>query len=562
MSIEATRRSAETKSEGLLDIRGLSIEAQTGGRWKNIVDNVSFSVRRGEVLGLIGESGAGKSTIGLAALGFTRPGCWISSGTVDFCGLDLLKQTPRTLRAMRGTRISYVAQSAAASFNPSRRLIDQTVECAVLGGYFTQAEAVQQAKSLYRELMLPDPDNIGDRYPHQVSGGQLQRVMTAMAMICRPDLIVFDEPTTALDVTTQVDVLAAMRRTVEEHGAAAIYVSHDLAVVAQMAHRIMVLKQGQTVEEAPTRQMLQSPKQPYTQSLWAVRSLEKTERPMLGPILEIRQASAHYGNVKVLDDITLEIPRGGAVALVGESGSGKSTLSRVIAGLLPVSSGEILLEGKALASDAGQRPLDQLRRIQLIYQSADTALNPRHTVGDLIGRPLSFYFDLTGPARQARIGELLDLVELGPRFASRLPSELSGGQKQRVAIARAMAADPEIFICDEITSALDRLVQKQILTLLLRLQEEMKKTFLFITHDIDTVNAIADRVAVMQRGRIVEQGARADVLGKTRHPYTQTLLASVPQMDPDWLDGVLAASGRGQQWAKGREPSLSGIPLG
>jgi peptide/nickel transport system ATP-binding protein len=545
---------ARQTGELLLDIRDLVVEADNSGAWQPIVKGISLSLRRGEVLGLIGESGAGKSTLGLAALGFTRPGCRIANGSVSFNGVDLLGESENARRKIRGTRIAYVAQSAATAFNPAHRIIDQTVECAMRLGGLTRQEAEAQARALYAEMQLPDPDTIGERYPHQVSGGQLQRAMTAMAMICKPDLIVFDEPTTALDVTTQVEVLASVRRIVTDHNTAALYITHDLAVVAQLAHRIMVLRHGELVEEAETGRMLSDPKEAYTRSLWTVRNLEKPQEAPTEPILRISHVDAHYGDFKVLEDICLDLPRGRTLAVVGESGSGKSTLARVIAGLLPSVSGTISLAGTPLASSLKQRTAGQLRGIQMIYQSADAALNPRHTVMDLVGRTIILHDGLKGQACARRVAELLEMVELSPSHITSFPAELSGGQKQRVSIARAIAADPDVFVCDEITSGLDQLVQEQILKLMLNLQKELGKTYMFITHDIATVNAIADNVVVMQRGRIVQQGPKQELLASPTHPYTKSLLAAVPQMDPHWLDGVLndsTASLRLQQAARG-----------
>ncbi len=525
----------------LLTMRGLKIEGLSDGTWHQIVKGVDLTLNRGEVLGLIGESGAGKSTIGIAAMGAIRDGCRFAGGSVIFDGKDLLGLGEAGCRALRGSRIAYVAQSAAAAFNPAHRLIEQTIEASLEHGLMGREEALTQSIALYRQMQLPDPDNIGFRYPHQVSGGQLQRMMTAMAMVCRPDLIIFDEPTTALDVTTQVEVLGAIRNAVQSFGTAAIYVTHDLAVVSQMADRIMVLRHGAVVEEAPVRDMLSAPKMDYTRSLWSVRKLSHAARPAAEPVLTIDQVSAGYRNgPQILSDVSIEIPRGQTVAVVGESGSGKSTLARVITGLLPPSKGEVRFGGKALPAALKDRDRPTLRNIQMIYQSADTALNTRQRVEDIIGRPLTFYHGLTGAARKARVNALLEMIELGPEYAGRFPGELSGGQKQRISIARALAADPEVILCDEVTSALDQIVQEEILKLLMRLQEEKGISYLFITHDIATVRAIADRVVIMQKGRVVEQGPRDVVLSPPYQPYTETLLSSVPDMDPDWLTNLLA----------------------
>jgi peptide/nickel transport system ATP-binding protein len=532
--------SKRIKGTPLIQIRGLKIEGYSDEKWHPIINGIDLNLKRGEVLGLIGESGAGKSTLGLAAMGYTKPGCRISAGAVNFDGIDLVTAKPEFLRQFWGSRVTYVAQSAAASFNPAHRLMDQVVEASVNHGSMTEEAAIKDAKDLFRRLQLPNPDTIGDRYPHQVSGGQLQRAMTAMAMSSRPDLIVFDEPTTALDVTTQVEVLASMRRIVEEFDTAAIYITHDLAVVAQMAHRIMVLRYGNLVEEADTRTMLKTPTQDYTKTLWAVRKLEKAESPSSNILLKTQNVDASYsGFVKVLDDVSVSIPRGRTVAIVGESGSGKSTLARAITGLLPIAKGSITFDGKILPPRLQDRDRATLQRIQMIYQSADTALNPRQKVRDIIGRPLEFYHGLRGSAQDRRIEDLLEEIELDGTFADRLPGELSGGQKQRVSIARALAAKPELIICDEVTSALDQIVAEEILKLLMKLQKDNDVTYMFITHDIATVRAISDEIVVMYKGKVVQQGLKSQVLNPPYPAYTELLLSSVPQMDPDWLTGLL-----------------------
>ncbi|HSH40508.1 MAG TPA: ABC transporter ATP-binding protein [Arenicellales bacterium] len=538
----STEAGQDQQGDILLEMRDLHIEGQVDDNWQTIVKGVNLSLRRGEVLGLIGESGAGKSTIGLAAMAFARPGCRIAGGSIVFDGVDLLAARESTRRALRGERIAYVAQSAAAAFNPAHRLIDQFVETPVRHGVKGRAEAEADAKDLYKRLMLPDPDQIGYRYPHQVSGGQLQRAMTAMAMACRPDLIIFDEPTTALDVTTQIEVLATIRDIVEQFGTAAIYITHDLAVVAQMADRIMVLRYGELVEEADTRTMMSHPKADYTKTLWAVRSFQKSEREAreAEPLVSVDHVTAAYGEVPVLHDISFQVYSGRTVAVVGESGSGKSTAARVITGLLPPKSGQVLFRGEPLPGDYRKRSKQQLRHAQMIYQMPDTAVNPRQRIRDIIGRPLHFYLGLRGKELDERIRGLLEMIELDPdQFIERYPSELSGGQKQRICIARALAAEPEFIICDEVTSALDQVVAEEILKLLDRLQKELNLGYMFITHDLATVRAIADEVVVMLQGKIVEYGSRDEIFTPPHHEYTELLLSSVPEMDPDWLDGVL-----------------------
>ncbi len=532
----------------LVKVRNLYLEGRSDETWIPIINGASFDLRRGEVLGLIGESGAGKSTLGLAAMGFTRDGVRITSGKVLFDGVDLINASAAVKRELLGRRIAYVAQSAAASFNPAHKLIDQHTEAPVQHRVSSRIDSERDAMELYEKLRLPDPEHIGFRYPHQVSGGQLQRAMTAMAMSCRPDLIIFDEPTTALDVTTQIEVLASIRDIVSQFDTAAIYITHDLAVVAQMADRIKVMLKGDEVEESDTRTMLASPTQDYTKSLWAVRSFQRPQKPPppagAVPVVSVKNVTAAYGRVKVLHDITFDIHAGRTVAVVGESGSGKSTAARVITGLLPPLEGVVEFEGEPMPGDYRKRTKMQLRQAQMIYQMADTALNPRKTIGEIIGRPVEFYMGLKGQEKRERVKELLREIELEPdQFIDRLPSELSGGQKQRVGIARALAAEPKFIICDEVTSALDQLVAEGILRLLAKLQDELGLSYMFITHDLATVRSIADEVVVMKDGRVVEQGPKTEMFRPPHHPYTDLLLSSVPEMDPDWLTNLLAERG-------------------
>ena len=537
-------------AENLLEIRDLLIEAEIDGIWKPIVNGLSLNLQKGEIVGLIGESGAGKSTLGLAALGYTKPGCRIVSGSIRFQGQELSTLPEVELRKLRGVRISYVAQSAAAAFNPAHRLIDQFSETLVQHGRMTTSEADQRGRELFRQLELPDPDHFGERYPHQVSGGQLQRAMTAMAMGCQPEIVVFDEPTTALDVTTQIEVLAAIKEAVHARDSAAIYITHDLAVIAQVADRIMVLRYGNLVEEGETRNLLANPKEEYTKRLLAVRSLREERSAQAGDavVLKVEEVTARYPSAEqnVLEEVSIEVERGKTVALVGESGSGKSTLARVITGLLPPVAGAVRYKGEILPSALRDRTKEDLRRIQMIYQMPDVALNPRQRVRDVIGRPLEFYLRMRGAQKAARIAELLQQIELPVDFSDRHPGQLSGGEKQRVCIARALAAEPDLIICDEVTSALDQLVAEGILELLQRLQNELGVSYLFITHDLATVKAIADDIVVMYQGKIVEQGPKQEILTPPHEDYTALLLSSVPEMDPDWLDDLMDKRRAGQ----------------
>ncbi len=530
----------------LLDIKGLVIEATAyppGEPPKEVtlVHGVDLQLQRGRVLGLIGESGAGKSTIGLSAMAYGRGGVRLTGGTIRLNGREIRTAGPQALRALRGKEVTYVSQSAAASFNPAKRLMEQVIETSLSHGIMGKAEAEARARALFRKLGLPNPDTFGERYPHQVSGGQLQRAMTAMALCPMPDLVIFDEPTTALDVTTQIDVLAAIKEAIRDTQVAALYITHDLAVVAQVADDIMVLRHGRMVELGTTDQIINAPREDYTRALVSVRSLEHAEKTPAPPVLQVANVTARYRgtNFDVLKNVSIDLPAGQTLAVVGESGSGKSTLARAITGLLPPTSGRITFAGRVLSNDVKGRSKDDLREIQMIYQMADTAMNPRQTVGTIIGRPLEFYFGLKGAERDRRVQELLDQIEMGKGFAQRYPAELSGGQKQRVCIARALAAKPKLIICDEVTSALDPLVADGILKLLLNLQAESHVAYLFITHDLATVRAISDKIAVMFKGAVVRYGQKSDVLAPPYDDYTDLLLSSVPEMELGWLERVI-----------------------
>jgi peptide/nickel transport system ATP-binding protein len=529
--------------KNLLEIKNLYLEAYYEEQWQTIVHDISLELKRGEVLGLIGESGAGKSTIGLSAMGYARQGCRIASGSINLDGTQLFNASEETLRLIRGNKIAYVAQSAAASFNPSHRVIDQYSEMPVQHGVMGRNQAEKEAIEIYERLFLPTPEKIGYRYPHELSGGQLQRAMVAMSMSCGPEIIVFDEPTTALDVTTQIEVLAAVKEITEKMNKAALYITHDLAVVAQVATKIMVLRNGRLVEEGETRKLIKKPKEKYTRELLNVRTLreEKAITDKMGVLLEIEDVAATYtGEENVIEDINLIVRKGRTVAVVGESGSGKSTLARVITGLLPAVQGSIKFFGKELPRTLAKREKQDLRKMQMIYQMADTALNPKQTVRKVIGRPLQLYFGIKGRKAEEKIKDLLKKIELDPDvYIDRLTTELSGGEKQRICIARALAAEPDLIICDEVTSALDQLVAEGILDLLQDLQNKTDVSYLFITHDLATVKAIADKIVIMLEGKIIEQGEKKRVLAPPYHEYTDKLLASVPEMDPDWLDRLL-----------------------
>jgi peptide/nickel transport system ATP-binding protein len=550
----------------IVKVSGLRVAARNdAGVDVPIVHGADFTLKRGEVLALIGESGSGKTTIALALMGYARAGCRIVGGSVRIGDVDVLKLSDTELAKLRGRTVAYIAQSAAAAFNPSKTIMEQVIESALIHGVLSRREAQAKAVELFRALALPDPDNIGARYPHQVSGGQLQRLMAAMALITDPALVILDEPTTALDVTTQIEVLRAFKKVVRDLDTTAVYVSHDLAVVAQMADRIVVLRNGEIQEDSRTEQILVEPEHPYTRSLLAaMRPTGQVAEaaPAASDIdedllLEVRDLEICYGSKRVVQNIDLKVRRGATVGIIGESGSGKTTVARAIAGLVEPSAGQVLLDGQPLSRSLSGRTRDEFRRVQYVFQNADTALNPQHTIEEILARPLRFYHGMRSAQRRRRVAELLELVQLPASLAKRRPSELSGGQKQRINLARALAAEPDLILCDEVTSALDTVVGAAILELMAQLQRELNVTYLFISHDISTVRAICDEVVVMYAGNKVEQGGRSTFQAPPYHPYTHLLIESVPEMHQGWLEQTRAGRGALPQIA----PPAASTPL-
>jgi len=553
----------------LVDVAGLRVVAAgADGKECVIVKDVSFSIRHGEVLALIGESGSGKTTIALSLLGYAKRGCRITGGQVTVAGVDVRAASAKALNEVRGARVAYVAQSASASFNPALRIMDQVIESVCVRGSLSARQARAKAISLFEALALPSPATIGDRYPHQVSGGQLQRLMAAMALMSDPQVVVFDEPTTALDVTTQIEVLNAFKQAIKTLQISAVYVSHDLAVVSQVADRVMVLRHGEVQEQGAVLPMIETPSHDYTKSLMAaaapVSRLTDEDAAFAAaqpPLLEIKGLTAGYGKLDaagmpaftILNDIDLQVRRGTTVGVIGESGSGKSTLAYVVAGLLAPAKGQILFDGVPLQGRVAQRDAQVRRRIQLVFQNADKVLNPSHTVGEILARPLKLFNRCSHDQLDARVARMLDMVKLPASLARSRPGDLSGGQKQRVNLARALGAEPELIICDEVTSALDTVVGAAILDLLVELRRELQVSYIFISHDISTVRTTCDDITVLYKGRKVDACERGALLTAPRHPYTDMLVDSVPELRPGWLE---EASGRMRQ----RREQLAATP--
>jgi peptide/nickel transport system ATP-binding protein len=575
------------------------------GTKRDIVDDVTFDIAPGEVLGLVGESGSGKTTVGLALLGHTRRGVQIGGGSVRLGDVDVIQLTEPELEHMRGKLISYVPQDPAAALNPALRIGTQLREILDAHDYGKSGEERhQRVFEMMREVALPDEPSFLKRYPHELSGGQQQRVGLAIAFACRPRVIVLDEPTTGLDVTTQAHVLGTVRELAAAHGVAALYVSHDLAVVGTLANRVAVMYAGRVVELGPTLDLFSAAAHPYTQRLIAAIPHLTGGRELIGiggrapspgrrpsgcmfaprctfaqerctvalpelrpiavghvvrcvraeevrghtlarsrdgareahaatqePILSLSSVSAGYRKRMVVHDVTLQVAPRECLALVGESGSGKTTLARSVAGLHSYRTGEIILNGVALADAARNRPREQRRTIQYVFQNPYGSLNPRRTIGHIIRQPLELFGKASNAENDRKVGEMLDRVSLSASYMDRYPEQLSGGERQRVAIARALVCDPSVLVCDEVTSALDVSVQAAIVELLAGLQRDLGLAMLFVTHNLPLVRSIAQRVAVMSQGRIIELGDVDQVLESPQDPYTRRLLSDTPSLE-------------------------------
>jgi peptide/nickel transport system ATP-binding protein len=591
-------------TEAAIVVEGLHVVLRASGH--DIVDDVSFEIAPGEVLGLVGESGSGKTTVALALLGHTRRGAEIAGGSVRLGDTDVLQLRPSERRRIRGRAISYVPQDPAAALNPALRIGTQLREMLEEHGFGESgAERDARVAQMMREVALPDDVDYLRRYPHELSGGQQQRIGLAIAFACRPSVIVLDEPTTGLDVTTQSHVLDTVRDLAAAHGVAALYVSHDLAVVGTLASRVAVMYAGRIVELGKTDELFRAASHPYTQRLIVaiphlsggrdlvgiagrapspgrhppgcsfaprcsfaearcsdgipelrsiapmhlvrcvraeevrakVLSRSGDDRRAAGaaqhvePVLSLHAVSASYRHRRVVHDVTLELAPHECLALVGESGSGKTTLARSIVGLHGDREGEISLAGTRLANAARGRPREMRRAIQYVFQNPYGSLNPRRTVGQIVRQPLDLFDGTSGHRADESVAAMLERVSLTGAYAERFPDQLSGGERQRVAIARALICEPAVLICDEVTSALDVSVQAAIVELLAALQRELGLAMLFVTHNLPLVRSIAQRVAVMSHGRIVEQGNVDQVLEAPSDPYTVRLLADTPSLE-------------------------------
>jgi len=534
-----------TAKDPILKVEDFNVEFWVDGVWYPAAIDMNFEVAAGEVLAIVGESGSGKSTTAMGLMGLLA-GNARSSGSVKVKGVEMLNQPASVLRKFRGKEVAYIFQEPMTALNPVYTVGTQIVE--VLRNHFEMGPVAARERSI--ELLtlveLPNPVQAFDKYPHQLSGGQRQRAMIAQALACDPALLIADEPTTALDVTVQAEILDLMRNLKDKLNSAVLLITHDMGVVADLSDRILVMKDGLTVEEDTSANIFNRPKHPYTQSLLAsvpklgsvaVRTLEPAAAKA-APVLEVTDLVIEYpkrGRIpafRAVDGISFSIQPGEILGLVGESGSGKTTVGRAAIGLLPVHEGSIKILGNDIAG-AKMRDLREIRKYTgIVFQDPASSLNPRLPIGESIGEPLFLAKEARGEELNKRVEDLLDSVELPRSYRNRYPHELSGGQKQRVGIARALALSPQLLIADEPTSALDVSVQARFLELLQELQDSLKFACLFITHDIGVVDILAHRIAVMQYGKLVEIGPRDQILNKPQELYTKALLAAVPVPDP------------------------------
>jgi len=572
-------------SRPLLSVRDLRTYFHTRSGVYRAVDGVSFDLARGETLGIVGESGSGKSVTCYSLMGLVpQPPGRIESGSAVFDGVDLLQCSAAQSRAIRGKRISMIFQDPMTSLNPYMRIGAQVMEPLLIHEKISKAAARTRALDMLRAVGIDDAEARFRAYPHEFSGGMRQRVMIAMALITRPDLLIADEPTTALDVTVQAQILALIAKQQRELGMAVIFVTHDLAVVSQLCDRTQVMYAGRIVETAPTRELFAAPQHPYTRALQrCIPALQPKGRTLYsipglppdlskplseaellarfedvpeaagevrpaktnatrGEVIALRDIRTHFEIkrgpffrrrttlVKAVDGVSLSIREGEVLGLVGESGSGKSTLSRTIMQLVPATAGTVVLEGRNLSASSAATIHATRGTMQMIFQDPYASLNPRMSVYDALAEPLAAHRICPPSEIPARVARLMETVGLAPRFLHKYPHEFSGGQRQRIAIARALALEPRILIADEPVSALDVSIQAQILNLLAQLVRDLGLTLLFIAHDLSVVKHISDRIAVMYRGQIVELGDAVQVIEHPQHPYTQKLIAAIPRV--------------------------------
>lgn len=586
-------------------LRIINLRLNVAATGNDIVDEVNLTIEKGRVLGLVGESGSGKTTVGLAVLSHARRGVEIAHGEIYCAGTEVLGLDADAKRRIRGELVSYVPQDPASSLNPALRIGVQLMEVLEVHDFGGSSEARKaRIKEMMAEVLLPTDDQYLERYPHQLSGGQQQRVGLAMAFACRPSVIVLDEPTTGLDVSTQEHVLKTIRQLTRDHGVAALYITHDLAVVADLADDVAVMYAGRVVEQGEVAEIFGNPAHPYTRHLVAAapdiagkkqivglsgRAPSPGKRPtgcsfaprcelaadecreafppnvrisdahsaacikigkrgetatQTSPsiqsvsqgdvIIEVRNVSAGYSGTTVVHDVSLTLRKGECLALVGESGSGKTTVSRAIGGLHREWTGSILLNGVPLRFAARQRSVEDRLGIQYVFQNPYGSLNPRRTVGDSIARPL-LIAGISKSASRSQVLDVLDKVNLPNSYANKFPDQLSGGERQRVAIARALVSNPQVLVCDEVTSALDVLVQAAIVDLLGNLRKDLGLSMLFVTHNLPLVRSIADHVAVMSEGRIVEVGPSESVIGDPQQQYTRNLITATPSIERSLL---------------------------